>query len=223
MMQPIKAVIFDFGGVLTQAPGPEHWNDIVAAIGWKNGHPRLADLMAGYQAHRGGFDRGELSAGAYWTAILEQLGTPAETALLTRLFELDTAAWTRSRGEVLQWASRLRAAGLRTGILSNMPAEVLQMVEERMDWVADFHPRVFSCRLGLIKPEAEIYRALLAELAVPPPGVLFMDDREENVLAARELGLQAERFESLEQILPIARERYALPGPESEERASKGA
>jgi putative hydrolase of the HAD superfamily len=223
MMQPIKSVIFDFGGVLTLAPGPEHWNDLVAAIGGKNGSSRLAALMVGYQAHRGGFDRGELSAGAYWTKILEQLGAQVEKGLLARLFELDTAAWTQIRLEVLQWASGLRAAGIGTGILSNMPTEVLQTVEERMDWVAEFRPQVYSCRLGLIKPEPAIYRALLAELAFPPQEVLFLDDRDENVRAARELGLQAERFESLQQILPIARERYALPGPEATARTLKGA
>ena len=211
-MQSIRAVVFDFGGVLTLTPGPEHWNALLAAIGGDNGGVRLAAVQAGYEARRDAFDRGELSGRDYWGAILRELGVPADDALGRRLFELDTTAWTQCRTEVLRWAAALRASGFRTGILSNMPTDVLTLIEERMDWLGEFSPRVYSCREGMIKPEPEIYRVLLEELALAPAEVLFLDDREENVGAARAQGLRAERFVSLEQILPSARERYALPG-----------
>ncbi|MBN1836966.1 MAG: HAD-IA family hydrolase [Spirochaetales bacterium] len=198
--------------MLTLTPGPEHWNAVLAAIGGEKSGDRLADVKRGYHAGRGAFDRGELSSREYWKAILEGLRVPAEEELACRLFELDTAAWTRERVETVQWAAGLRAAGLRTGILSNMPWEVLALIERRMSWVAEFFPRLYSCRLGLIKPEPGIYRALFAELDVPPAQVLFLDDRLENVQAARAEGMAAEQFLSLEQILPIAEERYRLPG-----------
>jgi putative hydrolase of the HAD superfamily len=211
MKQPVRTVIFDFGGVLTLPPEPRHWDELAGVIGGTDGAPAVEALAAGYQAHRDGFDRGSLSASSYWTAILAELGAAAEGSVLERLFELDTAAWTRIRTEVVHWAADLRAAGFATGILSNMPAEVLRRIEEQMDWIDGFRPQVYSCRLGLIKPEREIYQALLVELAAPPAQVLFLDDREENVEAARMQGLQAEVFTSLHELLPLVRRRYGLP------------
>jgi putative hydrolase of the HAD superfamily len=242
---PIRSVIFDFGGVLTLAPGAAHWDELLAAIAGPDGRstgagagrdpaeasngdgppasvappgggigrlPRLEELQARYQEHRGGFDLGELSGVDYWAAVLDGLGRRSDGALLQRLFELDTLAWTRTRPEVLEWAAALRAVGRQTGILSNMPTEVLRMVEEGMPWVAEFHPRIFSCRVRRVKPEPAIYRALLDELPVAPGEVLFLDDREENVAAARQVGFQSERFDTLGQILPLLRQRYGLPG-----------
>ena len=208
--------MFDFGGVLTRVPGPEHWEALLAAIYGANSDGLLPALQAQYYAHRDDFDRGRLSAREYWAAVLSTLGVDAgEGNLLQRLFELDTAAWTRKREGMCEWAAGLRAAGVATGILSNMPQDVLERVEAGMHWAADFHPRVYSCRVGLVKPEAAIYRALLDDLDVPAESVLFLDDREENAQAARELGMAAERFVTLEQILPVVRERYGLPGLET--------
>ena len=208
--------MFDFGGVLTLAPGPEHWEALLAAIYGANSDGLLPALQAQYHAHRDDFDRGRLSARDYWAAILAELGVnTGEEALLRRLFELDTAAWTRKRKGMCEWAAGLRAAGIATGILSNMPQDVLERVEAGIHWAADFHPRVYSCRVGLVKPEAAIYRALLDDLDVPARSVLFLDDREENAQAARELGMAAECFVTLEQILPVVRERYGLPGLET--------
>ena len=51
-----------------------------------------------------------------------------------------------------------------------------------------------SCYLGLRKPDRAIYRRALDILSVPAQSVLFIDDREENVSAAREVGMQAIRF-----------------------------
>lgn len=210
--QKIQAVVFDFGGVLTLTPGPDHWGSLLAAIYGADGHSRLPALQGEYHAHRDDFDRGRLSALGYWAAVLTGLGvSAADGRLLRRLFEVDVEASTRQDRPMVRWAARLRAAGFTTGILSNMPWEVLERIEETRKWLADFSPRIYSCHLGLVKPEAAIYRALLEELTVPPQSVLFLDDRERNVRAARELGMAAECFVSFEQILPVAVERYGLP------------
>jgi putative hydrolase of the HAD superfamily len=208
----IHAVVFDFGGVLTLIPGPEHWRDLMAVIGGENGGSRLQAAQAGYQVGRDAYDRGELSFRDYWGAILRGLATPGDDGKSQRLFELDTAAWTRIRTEVVEWAAELRGAGIRTGILSNMPTDVLAVIRGRLAWLEEFSPTVYSCCLGLIKPDPAIYHVLIEELALAPESILFLDDRQENVEAARAQGLAAERFESLEQILPIVRERYGLPG-----------
>jgi putative hydrolase of the HAD superfamily len=51
-----------------------------------------------------------------------------------------------------------------------------------------------SCYLGLRKPDQAMYRRALDILSVPSQCVLFIDDREENVSAAREAGMHSIRF-----------------------------
>ena len=69
--------------------------------------------------------------------------------------------------------------------------------------VLDFLPHmdggVFSCYVNLIKPDPAIYRCLLEMYGLKAEECLFIDDREDNVVAARKLGIQAERFENYEQ------------------------
>ena len=69
--------------------------------------------------------------------------------------------------------------------------------------VLDFLPHmdggVFSCYVQLIKPDPEIYRTLMDKYDLKAEECVFIDDREENVVAARELGMQAIRFENYAQ------------------------
>lgn len=58
---------------------------------------------------------------------------------------------------------------------------------------------VASCETGLIKPEPEIYRRALALAQVEPGEAAFFDDVERYVVAARELGMHARVFTTVEQ------------------------
>lgn len=50
---------------------------------------------------------------------------------------------------------------------------------------------MISGELGIAKPDPAIWRALLDGLGAPPGEVLFLDDRAENVAAARQAGIRA--------------------------------
>ncbi|MEV6954189.1 HAD-IA family hydrolase [Streptomyces sp. NPDC051183] len=56
-----------------------------------------------------------------------------------------------------------------------------------------FQVRAFSCRIGHAKPEPGAYECLHA-LGLEPGRILFVDDRPENIDAARSLGLQGHLF-----------------------------
>jgi putative hydrolase of the HAD superfamily len=60
--------------------------------------------------------------------------------------------------------------------------------------MAGFDHHTFSHRLRLIKPDAAIYRHAIEGLQVPAAQTLFVDDREENVDAARAAGLHALQY-----------------------------
>ncbi|MFC6590970.1 HAD family hydrolase [Deinococcus lacus] len=84
----------------------------------------------------------------------------------------------------------LRARGLKTGVLSNTLPSVGRTLEHLgIDDLIDV--AVASCELGVHKPEAGAFRAALERMQLTAPEVLFVDDKAENVAAARALGMPA--------------------------------
>jgi putative hydrolase of the HAD superfamily len=67
-------------------------------------------------------------------------------------------------------------------------------VTARLKWLKGFERCVWSCELKLAKPDPEIFRRTAAMLRTPPGRILFIDDKEENVAAARGVDMQAIRY-----------------------------
>ncbi|MCU1374213.1 MAG: hydrolase, haloacid dehalogenase-like family [Actinomycetia bacterium] len=87
----------------------------------------------------------------------------------------------------------LHAAGTRLLVLSNMPADVLHVLDG-FEWLDLFDAVVVSGQEGLIKPDPAIYRILVDRHGVDPATTAFVDDRPENVAAATALGFRGIPF-----------------------------
>lgn len=206
MKRAVKAVLFDFGHVLSLPPLPEDTLWLRERCGLSAGeYTRL------YFELRHEFDRGALSPEGYWSRMLAAGGVPATAGLLRELERRDMESWTRPNLPVLQWAGELRRGGWATGILSNMPPGFLPLLENCFPETSEFAPRVFSSRVGMIKPEPGIFQHALCELGLPPGQVLFLDDMPRNVHAALALGLQAVVFHSVEDCARQLAEGFELP------------
>jgi putative hydrolase of the HAD superfamily len=68
-----------------------------------------------------------------------------------------------------------------------------------------FDHRILSHEVGSMKPDYRIYEAAIAAAGKPAESLFFTDDREENVRAARELGIRAHQFESVAGLLEAFR------------------
>ncbi len=68
-------------------------------------------------------------------------------------------------------------------------------MSEVMGYGKLFDRQFYSCEMGLQKPDAEYFRSILSSTEMPAGDVLFIDDRDENVMAARAVGLEAEVFD----------------------------
>jgi putative hydrolase of the HAD superfamily len=188
-MMPIHAVLFDYGMVLSGPPDPL-------------AQARLEELLEAspesfretYWEFRDAYDRGALSGVTYWTAVAERLERPVNHDLLRELIAADTALWTQPNAPMIEWAAALQQAGIKTGILSNLGNAMELGIRNRFAWLADFDHHTFSHWLGIAKPDTAIYRHAAEGLATPPPQILFVDDREENIRAAREAGMQAIQY-----------------------------
>lgn len=169
---------------------------------------------AAYWRWRHDYDCGALNGERYWQKVAAELGSETlSPATLDALIEADTDLWTQPNPPMIAWAAALQAAGVRTGILSNLGDAMEFGVLDRCPWMHRFDHLTFSHRLRTAKPEAAIYRHAAAGLGVDPAQVLFIDDREENIEGARRAGMQVIRYtdhESFEQAMHAAALDYLL-------------
>ncbi len=115
-MNEIQAVLFDFGMVLSLPPDPAAWARMRAITGLSE-----SDLYREYWAHRHAYDRGDLTGETYWHKAAKGAGIALDRVQLADLLVADVDLWTQLNLPMVEWAQRLQRAGIRTGILSNMP------------------------------------------------------------------------------------------------------
>jgi putative hydrolase of the HAD superfamily len=101
---------------------------------------------------------------------------------------------------MVEWASALQKAGVRTAILSNMGDVNLAYMREHFDWLSGFTHLTWSCELFTAKPDPAIYTHTLEKLGVAAHEAIFVDDIPANIAAARALGIDGIQFSTIEQL-----------------------
>jgi putative hydrolase of the HAD superfamily len=204
----LRAVILDYGNVICLPPSPQQLSDAAELCGFT-----VEDFVQAFWRKRREYDRGS-DARAYWLDIAEASGRVFDEGLIAEMMRREVDFWGRFDHRVLNWTQDLRAAGLRTSILSNLPRTLGERLRSAPGFLDHFDQVTFSYELGAIKPEAPIYRHAIEGLGVAPEEALFLDDRPENVEGARAAGIRAEVFNSWEEFLERDCLRYGLPLPE---------
>lgn len=184
-MQTVRAVLFDFGMVLSGPPVPAVWAEMQRVSGLDQD-----TLHRLYWAHRDDYDRGTLDGVPYWNRVAGDAGKHLSDADRDQLLALDVELWTDMNLPMLAWVKLLHEAGVRTGILSNIGDAMAEGIRRKFDWIGNFHHAVWSHALKLRKPEQAIYAAAAEGLGVPAGEILFLDDKEENIRAAEAFGMQ---------------------------------
>ena len=192
----VRAVVFDIGGVL-EVP-----TDINLDGRWE----RRLGLRPGKF-----FDRLRRS-GLGRDANLGRISEADFAQALGRLYGLDESATEELLAELWNWYSgelntemadyfqRLRPR-YRTAILSNAAAGGRREEERRYGFSAMADVLVYSYEVGIEKPDRRIYEITCERLGVRPSEVVFLDDLEVNVVAARQVGMRAVRFQSTAQAI----------------------
>jgi putative hydrolase of the HAD superfamily len=182
----ITAVLFDYGMVLSGPPDPQAHEEMERIL-----RVDAAAFEAAYWRHREAYDRGTLGGVSFWENVAKDLHRSLSAADLDALIHADTKLWTQPNVPMIQWAADLQKAGIKTGILSNLGDLMEAGVIARFPWLSDFSHSTFSHRLGIVKPDPQIYWHSAGGLQTPPEEILFIDDKEENVAAARGAGMNA--------------------------------
>jgi len=187
----IRAVVFDYGEVLCLKPSQGYWDRYRDYL-----EVELAELQKHYWRLRNSIDSGAHDGRWYWREIAQSLAIELREEQITELLAYDNEQWTQLNIKVCEMARALRRAGLRTGVLSNIHVDIVAHMRKTMplfhlcEPTSYFDELIFSCEEKLIKPDARIYEVCRRRMGFAAEEILFVDDKPENIEAARACGLQ---------------------------------
>ncbi len=187
MLQP-QAVIFDIGRVLI-GWAPEALYD--ARIGAKARERLFAEVPI--EAANIAID-----AGADFAATITALAAKHPTWAREIMWWHDD--WDRMVGPAIDHSvalmRALRSAGVPVFALSNFGRETFARAAQRFDFLNEFDRTYISGRLCLIKPDPAIYAHVEGDCGIAAHGLLFIDDRADNITAAARRHWRTHQFET---------------------------
>lgn len=184
-MSSIHAIIFDLGAVLVELDFKPLFRDL--------GVPPETSIFQSVEtmnrwAFYDAFERGKIGESAFVAALGKQVGKDIEVESFRPLWNSIIQRPVEGVPELIE----MLAKKLPLYVLTNSTAPHMDYVAERFPWLKHFKKVFTSFELGCRKPEREIYSRVAEEIGLPPPELLFIDDREDNVEGAREVGYHAE-------------------------------
>jgi putative hydrolase of the HAD superfamily len=198
-----RAVVLDWGGVLTAASlreafgdwlardavAPAHFEDLMRRwLGLLPDRPGEAEgVVSESPVHA--LERGHLPPRDFEAMLAAELATRGSPVVADGLLDRMLAALGPLDPRMIDLVRGLRSQGIRTAVLSNSwgehyPDDV---------FAREFDEVVVSGRVGLRKPQAEIFRLVADRLGFDPGSCVLVDDMEVNIRAARAAGMAAVR------------------------------
>jgi len=186
----VTAVVFDIGNVLIEWK-PERFYDA------KIGEARRREMFAAIDLHgindevdRGGNFRELIYAAA------ETYPDWRDEVWMWHDNWIDMASPAIPRS--VRILRKLREGGVPVFALSNFGIQTFEMAEKVYPFLCEFDRRYISGHMAVIKPDAEIYALLESDCGHAPQGLLFADDRIDNINAAAKRGWQTHHFDTPE-------------------------
>ncbi len=190
-MEKIESVIFDWGGVLIDDPRPGLLRYCSKAFGVP-----LEDYTPVNDLFLDEFHKGKISEESFWLQISSKLGKSMPAAR-SQWYEAFRSAYVPKQ-EMFRLASSLHDKGYKTAFLSNTELPAVDFFHEQGYDIFDV--LVFSCVEGVMKPERRIYEITLERLGSKAGQAVFIDDRQDYIRGAQNVGLNAILFKTIDQV-----------------------
>lgn len=181
-MKNVKNVVFDLGGVVFARDPRKFEPEFIKFFSYIL-LPKMPEFWEEYDRGVVSYDEVIESLAAYNSCDRELAATNLRRSILTQ----EAIPATKALIEAL------KSKGYRLFVLSNMSKEFIEFLREQ-EVYANFEGDVVSCEEHVVKPDARIYQTLTCRYELNPSETLFIDDRMENVEAARSEGWQGYHF-----------------------------
>ena len=187
----ITTVIFDVGGVqITGLRGVE--DSITSKLNLKR-NEATSNLEG---QHLDDFCNGRISEEEYLSSVIKDAGWSINPDELKRGIRENFKEIAGTR-EIL---NDLKASGFKLGILSIHGKEWVEYILKKFDLGSVFDAMSYSYQVGISKPDPQSYQIIMQELGSKPEECLFIDDTQQNISAAKRLGMHAILFVNAQQL-----------------------
>ena len=191
---PIKAVIFDFGGVLVRThddTGRRKWEQKLGI-----GEGEIAGLIFNSRtSHLAA--TGKAPTEDVWNHFARDFGLTEEEI---NEFHKDFWSGDKLDMQLVEYLKKLRPH-YKTAILSNAWSNAREVFSNQYGLAEVVDEMVISAEEGVAKPEARIYEIVAERLNIQPDEAVFVDDMLINIEAARTAGMCGVHFRSTEQTI----------------------
>ncbi len=188
-----QAIVFDFGGVLT---GEQNREAVIHFI-QDSFHFSKEEFEKVNQEKRHAVKQGKTDE-EFWIsyAKTKEIKLPSNWISSFRSVMKDAIG---INPKMYTLVDQLKEQEIPVGLLSNIDERLSKLIRD-FGLYEPFNPCLLSCEIGIEKPDLKAYEFLLAQLKHPAEEIVFIDDRPENVEAAKAVGLDAILFESEQQL-----------------------
>ncbi|KKQ94847.1 MAG: HAD-superfamily hydrolase, subfamily IA, variant 3 [candidate division CPR2 bacterium GW2011_GWC1_39_9] len=180
-MPKIKAVVFDLGGVLV-----DHTVSGVLSIFTEMFSLNKAELVKFFKEKEDYQMRGIINDIDILEAAETHFGITIDSK--RHIWPMIYDQVFRMRLNMFKLLEELMAQDYSLGLLSNIDVAAVKYLRHNMPLA--FDELVFSCDVGSVKPERQIYEMMLCKLQVFPEHAVMIDDRIENIEGAEAIGMQ---------------------------------
>ena len=181
MENNIKAVVFDWGGVLMEEP-----TERILAYLAKKFDVDLESLRKRLEPHLDRMQSGDGVEDRVWRMIGRKLNYEVSELKAIWLEALEKTYLPYP--EVVDLVKKLRG-DYKTGLLSNLEDAGVKVIKKQ-GLEKNFDEIVYSCKVGFIKPDEKIYQIMLKKLGVKAEETVFIDDKEINIDGAKKAGMK---------------------------------
>lgn len=189
MTKEIKAVIFDWGGVMIDDPWPGLKRFCASRL--KVAPEAFEEAFNKYMES---FQTNSVSEDKFWELISGELKVEKPSVFWKQAFK----SVYRPKQEMFLLAESLQKGCCKTALLSNTEVPAMNFfIEQKYNC---FDIQVFSCAEGTRKPGRKIYEDTVKKLGCKPREVVFIDDKPQMIEGAKKAALNTILFESVEQV-----------------------
>ena len=190
----IKAIIFDLGGVLVHTTDRSAHQKWERYLGIKDGD--LPKLVVETEESALAV-QGKLNEGEAWNVIAKKFSLSKSQL---KQFRRDYYFGDQIDHKLVKFVAGLRPR-FKTAILTNAWCGARKQFESQFSLSKIVDDVIYSAEIGFAKPDPLIFRLALERLGVDGRQTIFVDDKEENVQAARQENMFAVRFSSTDLII----------------------
>lgn len=185
----IRAVLFDFGGVIVRTNDRTPRERLAARLGIA--YDQLSSLVFDSESALQA-TLGKITTQEHWEALRNELGLSQDDHAN---LPLDFWGGDVLDQELVDYIRALRP-DYKTSLISNAWDDLRQVLEYTWKISDVFDEIIISAEVGVAKPDPRIYQIALERLAVAPQQAAFVDDFPANISGARAVGMHAIHFKN---------------------------